>query len=154
MSLVAGCASSRPDASEEEVDPYVGDVRSRGIAAAAGQHVGWAATVDNEEDNRQYAFTEQLLHGQVAGVEVDELPGGGFKVRIRNAGSFMGGTEPLYVVDGMPVLHHDGNGLNWLNIRDVARIEVLKDVGSTAIYGARGANGVVLITTKLGPNNP
>lgn len=149
---LAGCASSKESASDESDarDPYMDDIRSRGIAGAAGANAGWASTLEGEENNRPVTNVEQLLHGQIAGVEVEELVGGGFRVRIRNASSFLGGTEPLYVVDGMSVLHQDGEGLRWLNIRDVARIEVIKDVSSTAIYGARGANGVVLITTKLG----
>jgi TonB-dependent starch-binding outer membrane protein SusC len=148
----AGCAASKESAKDdtEASDPYMDDIRSRGIAGAAGANAGWASTLEGDENSRPAANVEQLLHGQVAGVEVEELVGGGFRVRIRNASSFLGGTEPLYVIDGMSVLHQDGQGLRWLNIQDVARIEVIKDLSSTAIYGARGANGVVLITTKLG----
>jgi len=91
---------------------------------------------------------EEMLRGRVAGVEVLDLPGGGISVRIRGVTSVGLSTEPLYVVDGMPVRAEAGGGLNWLNPRDVQRIEVLKDPGSTAFWGSRGANGVVLITTK------
>ncbi len=89
----------------------------------------------------------------MAGVRVIELPGGGFSVRIRGKSSILASTEPLYVVDGMQILHNRREGLSWINVHDIEKIEVLKDVSATALYGTRGANGVVLITTKRGANN-
>lgn len=89
-----------------------------------------------------------LLDGRFAGVDVRALPGGGMSVRIRGLRSFKNDGEPLYVVDGIPQ-HAGTNGiLRDLDPRLVQSIEVLKDAGSTAAYGARGANGVILITTK------
>jgi TonB-linked SusC/RagA family outer membrane protein len=89
----------------------------------------------------------QALQGRAAGVQVTQTsgaPGGGFKIRIRGANSITGGNEPLYVVDGQFV------DISAVNINDIASMEVLKDASATAIYGTRGANGVVLITTKKG----
>jgi TonB-dependent starch-binding outer membrane protein SusC len=90
---------------------------------------------------------EQALQGRAAGVQVTNLsgqPGEPPTVRIRGAGT-TGNAEPLYIVDGMPV-----GGIDFLNPGDIESIDVLKDAASAAIYGARAANGVVLITTKSG----
>jgi len=90
----------------------------------------------------------QALQGKIAGVDVsinNNAPGAGAKVRVRGLGSINSLLDPLYVVDGVTGI--DGN---TLNPNDIASIEVLKDASSTAIYGARGANGVIMITTKRG----
>lgn len=153
--LTFGCASGKTAVEEDGSgggETYTDRVRSEGIAGAAAQNVGWEDTIEGKEaDDQPFSFTEQLLHGQVAGVEVIEYPGGGFAVRIRGYNSIMGGSDPLYIVDGMPVLHHSPRGLDWLNTRDIKKIEIVKDIDARALYGSRGANGVVLITTKLGP---
>lgn len=91
--------------------------------------------------------TEQALQGKAAGVTVlpnSGSPGAGMKIRIRGAAS-NGDSEPLYIVDGMKT-----GDINFLNPSDIESIEVLKDAASSAIYGTEGANGVVIITTKLG----
>jgi TonB-linked SusC/RagA family outer membrane protein len=91
----------------------------------------------------------QALQGRVAGVDVSQSgskPGAVPKILIRGRRSFNAGNDPLYVVDGIPL----SAGYEDLNPNDVASMEILKDATSTAIYGARGANGVVLITTKRG----
>lgn len=91
----------------------------------------------------------QSLNGRAPGVQVIQnngAPGGGVSVRIRGANSVQGDNDPLYVIDGFPF---SGNPTN-LNNSDIASIEILKDASATAIYGSRGANGVVLITTKNG----
>ena len=106
---------------------------------------------------------EQLIQGQVAGVVVTNSgePGGGIAISIRGTNSILGGTQPLYVVDGVPLdpmTDAEGNGgsgqsqnsLSFINPNDIEKIEVLKDAAATAVYGARGANGVILITTKSG----
>lgn len=106
------------------------------------------------------------LQGRIAGVQVrqnDGAPGGGITIQVRGANSFSTSTQPLYVVDGLPYgggssapdtgLSGTGAGSNPLaniNPNDIESIEVLKDASSTAIYGSRGANGVVIITTKRG----
>ncbi len=90
---------------------------------------------------------EQAMQGRTAGVQVTNMsgqPGEAPTVRIRGAGT-TGNADPLYIVDGMPV-----GGIDFLNPGDIQSIDVLKDAASAAIYGARAANGVVLITTKSG----
>ncbi|PAW94481.1 hypothetical protein CKK33_13675 [Mucilaginibacter sp. MD40] len=95
---------------------------------------------------------EQELAGRIAGVNVSTNsgePGGNTRVRIRGYSSINTSTDPLYVVDG--IIWTEGG--NAINPNDVATIDVLKDASSTAIYGTRGANGVILITTKRGAKN-
>jgi TonB-linked SusC/RagA family outer membrane protein len=92
----------------------------------------------------------QALSGRAAGVQVLQntgAPGGGVSVRIRGTNSIQGSNEPLYVVDGFPI---SGGSPTALNNTDIESIEILKDASATAIYGSRGANGVVIITTKRG----
>lgn len=92
--------------------------------------------------------TAQLLKGRAAGVQVRQNsgePGGGISIRIRGASSISSNNEPLYVIDGFQT-----DLGNQINPNDIESIEILKDAAATAIYGARGANGVVLITTKKG----
>lgn len=130
---------------------------------------GAVSSVDSKEMQGQIMNTiEQGLQGRVSGVNInqsDGSPGGGLNITIRGSNSLIGGTEPLYVVDGFPI---DGqstevkddispgnqpqNKLNFLNPADIESIQILKDASATAIYGSRGANGVVLITTKSGQN--
>lgn len=91
----------------------------------------------------------EALTGASAGVQVFQesgQPGGSFGVRIRGANSIIGGNNPLYVIDGFPITGQ----LDNLNPNDIKSINILKDASATAIYGSRGANGVILITTKQG----
>ena len=91
---------------------------------------------------------DQALQGRAAGVLVlntDGAPGGNTTIRVRGMNSINGGNNALIVIDGL-----QGGNLNSLNPNDIESIEILKDASATAIYGAQGANGVVLITTKLG----
>ena len=97
--------------------------------------------------NARVKRVEELLAGRFPGVHVMPTPSGGFSIRIRGAGS-LSNTEPLYVVDGMPVEVTPGRGLDWLDPADIARIDVLKNPAETSMYGVRGANGVIVITTK------
>jgi len=92
---------------------------------------------------------EQGLQGRIPGVQVTSTtgaPAGGMRIRIRGSNSIQYGNSPLYVIDGFPM----GGSSEFMNPNDVESITVLKDASATAIYGARGANGVVLITTKKG----
>ena len=91
----------------------------------------------------------ESLQGKAAGVAVfnDNKPGASPSIRVRGSGSITASNEPLYVVDGFPLM--DGN-ISDLNPSDIESMEILKDASSTAIYGSRGANGVVMITTKKG----
>lgn len=109
---------------------------------------------------------EKALQGTIAGVNVTQTsgqPGGGLSIRVRGGSSIQGGNEPLYVVDGFPIYNSPNtsgvvsgspvNPLASINPSDIESITVLKDASSTAIYGSRGANGVVIITTKKGKVN-
>jgi len=78
---------------------------------------------------------------------VFRAPNGGVSIRIRGASTFLGSSEPLYIIDGTKVQSGSG-GLLFLDPQEITRIEVLKDIGSTSIYGSEGANGVIIITTK------
>jgi TonB-dependent starch-binding outer membrane protein SusC len=92
----------------------------------------------------------QALQGRAAGVQVSQAsnaPGGGVVVRIRGGNSINAGNEPLYVIDGFPVYNSGGTDFNP---SDIESVEILKDASATSIYGSRGANGVILITTKRG----
>ncbi|HEY9487402.1 MAG TPA: TonB-dependent receptor [Chryseosolibacter sp.] len=94
------------------------------------------------------ARVDQALQGRSSGVYVlntDGSPGGNTMIRIRGLNSINGGNEPLVVIDGL-----QGGNLNSLNPQDIESMEILKDASATAIYGSRGANGVILVTTKLG----
>jgi TonB-dependent SusC/RagA subfamily outer membrane receptor len=113
--------------------------------AAEGREVDAA-----EIDGRPFVRAEELLQGRFPGVRVIQLPGGGIAVRVWPPGTFTGGKDPLYVVDGVPVSTVSGRGLDWLNPGDIASIRVLKDISETSAWGARGGNGVVLITTRRG----
>ncbi|GLB52550.1 SusC/RagA family TonB-linked outer membrane protein [Neptunitalea chrysea] len=113
----------------------------------------------NEEDLNKGLVTspEQLIQGKVAGVTVTSAsgePGSAQNITIRGMGSLRSGSTPLYVVDGF-ALDNTSNGvptnpLNFLNPQDIESIDVLKDASASAIYGARAANGVIVITTKKG----
>jgi TonB-linked SusC/RagA family outer membrane protein len=111
---------------------------------------GAIAKVDGEELKKAADMrVTQALQGKTAGVVITSnsgQPGDQISVRIRGTGT-NGDAEPLYIIDGLPM---SGAGTDFLNANDIASIEVLKDAASCAIYGARGANGVVLITTKTG----
>ncbi|MBI9056930.1 TonB-dependent receptor [Labilibaculum sp. DW002] len=122
-------------------------------------------------EDQPFAGIDQALQGRVAGVTVTQnsgAPGGGVSLRVRGITSLTGNNEPLYVIDGVPLQGNSnndsftfsalggGNGqtkvsaLSSINPSDIESIEVLKDASASAIYGSRGANGVVLITTKSG----
>ena len=111
---------------------------------------GSAAMIDNEKiGQRQTSNVTNALAGQVAGVQTTSStgqPGKDATVRIRGIGSISASNDPLYVVDGVP---YDGE-LSAINTSDIESMTVLKDAASNALYGARGANGVILITTKRG----
>ena len=100
-------------------------------------------------EQRQVSNVTQALSGAVAGVQIQSSngqPGVSATVRVRGVGSINAGTDPLYVVDGIPF---DGD-LSSINTADIESLTVLKDAASTALYGARGANGIIMITTKRG----
>lgn len=115
---------------------------------------GSVASVSTKEiEKKPFTRLENILQGQAAGVQVTQYsgkPGNEMSIRVRGTTSLSAGNEPLYVLDGIPLLSAEG-----INPSDIASVEILKDASASAIYGARAANGVVLITTKMGtPNKP
>ncbi|WP_343307118.1 TonB-dependent receptor [Chitinophaga niabensis] len=119
--------------------------------------------------NQPAVSVDQLLQGRAAGVDVSQAsgaPGGRLNIRIRGASSLNAGNEPLFVIDDVPVYNSSKdpsgtsygtftatNALASLNPNDIESIQVLKDASATAIYGSRGSNGVIIITTKRGSGN-
>lgn len=110
---------------------------------------GALASVSSKDfDKQPITRVDQALQGRAAGVQVNQTsgaPGSGYKIRIRGSNSISGNNNPLYLVDGIAV-----SSINAINSNDIKTMEILKDASATAIYGSRGANGVVLITTKNG----
>lgn len=145
--LTAACGANPPaqgpfpDA--DRVDVGYGTQEARDITGAVSSLSGERLRA------HRASRVEEMFQGRMAGVIVNRLPGGGFSVRIRGASNVVGGGEPLFVIDGVP-LHslRPGHELDGINPADVERIDVLKDAGSAAIYGSRAANGVILITTR------
>jgi len=111
---------------------------------------GTAAKVSAEKiESKSVSNISQALQGEVAGVQVianNGQPGSSAQIRIRGIGSINGSRDPLYVVDGVPLQ----GDINSINPSDIESTTILKDASATAIYGSRGANGVVIITTKKG----
>ncbi|GAB4021944.1 carboxypeptidase regulatory-like domain-containing protein [Spirosoma koreense] len=114
-----------------------------------GLHSGADATLTFDEKSPRFTNLYEMMRGRVAGVSVTQAPlTGNYKVVIRGNGSLMGGTQPLYMVDGMYVKDDDGTALLAFNPGDIDRIEFLKNAGNTGIYGVRGGNGVIAFYTK------
>jgi len=101
----------------------------------------------NESAREHSTSLSQLLQGRLAGVSVTPSPDGGIIVRMGGPTSFYSNQSPLFVVDGVPI-EGSNSTLSWLNPADVEAVQALKDPSQTAIYGVRGANGVILIKTK------
>ena len=142
---------------EESVVVGYGTMQRRDITSSI------ATYKPSEEGDRDFLSPDAMLQGRVAGVNIaaaSGTPGGKSRVSIRGIGSLTAGNEPLYVVDGVPMSNTSGDaggyggeslsGLTDINPADIESIQVLKDAASAAIYGSRGTNGVILITTKKG----
>lgn len=124
---------------DETVVVGYGTQRKKDLSGAIAQVKG---DVINEYSTLSVA---NALQGRVAGVEISQLngqPGAGMQVRIRGANSIKGSNDPLWIIDGFP------GDINMINTSDIESVEILKDASATAIYGSRGANGVVIVTTK------
>jgi TonB-dependent starch-binding outer membrane protein SusC len=137
-------------------------------AVKAKDATGAVAAISADDFNGGLiASPEQLIQGKTAGVQITSTsgaPGAGVNLRIRGTSSIRSNNNPLFVVDGVPLAggvtpssadvgfgtNQDSNPLNFLNPSDIESMSILKDASATAIYGSRGANGVVLITTKGG----
>jgi TonB-linked SusC/RagA family outer membrane protein len=123
----------------------------------------------SEIQNQPASNIETLLQGRASGVQISQgsgAPGGGLNIRIRGGSSINAGNEPLYVIDGVPVYNNNKdpsgssytsytptNALTSIDPNDIESIQILKDASATAIYGSRGSNGVIIITTKRGRGN-
>lgn len=161
MSVEVSLVSTSAGLNEVVVVGY-GTARRRDLTGAV-------ASIKEKDFNKGVMTSpDQLIQGKAAGVLVlsnTGQPGGSNTVRIRGNSSIRSGNQPLFVVDGVPLpgtsarpgtagagdySNDGGNPLNFINPSDIANIEILKDASATAIYGSRGANGVVLITTKRG----
>ena len=129
-----------------------------GYGAVDKDDLTGVVTKVDEKDFIQGSITspEKLLNGKVAGLQISNSgePGGGSRIRLRGSTSLTAESSPLIVVDGVPLdsrgFQSTRNPLNFINSTDVESMTVLKDASATAIYGSRGANGVILITTKSG----
>lgn len=124
---------------------------------------GAVSSVSKSNLQQPVSSFDQALKGSAPGVQVTQTsgePGGGVSIRIRGGSSIQGGNEPLYVIDGFPVYNSTvtagtlsgtpTNPLSSINPADIESVDILKDASATAIYGSRGANGVVIVTTKKG----
>lgn len=145
VALAIGCGGSgprpysRPAPNEVSVG-YSTTSRTDVVSAISSLEVDEARDVG-------YSRIEDMLEGRVPGLRVLRSAHGGATLQIRGVGSFT--SEPLLVIDGVQM--HPGNigsALAALHVRDVARVDVLKDASSAAIYGIRGGNGVIIITTR------
>jgi TonB-linked SusC/RagA family outer membrane protein len=130
---------------DEVVSIGYGTVRKRDLTGAV------SSVTEKQLQDIPLNSAAQALSGRLAGVQVtaaEGSPDASVRIRIRGGGSITQDNSPLYVIDGVQV----ENGISTISPQDIESIDVLKDAASTAIYGARGANGVVLITTKSGRN--
>jgi TonB-dependent SusC/RagA subfamily outer membrane receptor len=136
VGLTAGCIGNTRPPVNDMPDPSP----TRALA-------GSTVTSDDLDQNPTQSI-ERALQGHVAGVIITQNAEGGISVRIRGQTTINGNTEPLFVIDGLPIQAGPGGALVGINPHDIASIEVLKDAASLAFYGVRGANGVILIKTK------
>jgi TonB-dependent SusC/RagA subfamily outer membrane receptor len=132
IALVAGCAhgGGAPGATATPPAPAGNTITADNIRPAPGDPI------------------EKVLEGRVSGVVVTRGADGGVAVQIRGQGSFYGGNAPLYVLDGMAITPGPGGSLSGVNPYDIESIKVLKNPADIAMYGSRGANGVIIIKTK------
>jgi len=147
-SVSAACGASRAGLPAPALDPD-DEVRVGYDTQSRENLTGSVGSLTAEDiAGQKVTRIEEMIEGRFAGVQVVRGRGGGISLRIRGQSTLMGSSEPLYVIDGMPIHSSPGTALLGVNPSDIARIDILKDAGATAIYGSRGANGVVLITTK------
>lgn len=136
VGFITGCAHSGRSSQAETED--VPEEREHRRSTVTGEDI----------ERTPGASIEEILRGRIAGVTVTRTADGGIAVLIRGATSLRGGNEPLYVIDGLPIQPGPGGSLAGINPHDIESIEVLKDAARLTMYGARGANGVIVIKTK------
>ncbi|MDB9874550.1 SusC/RagA family TonB-linked outer membrane protein, partial [Flavobacteriaceae bacterium] len=135
----------KPDNALEEIV-----IQAFRTTSKATSNIAATTVTSTTIESRPNASFVQTLQGQVAGLNIttgNGQPGGNSVINLRGVSSLNGNTEPLFIIDGVPV---DEDNFRSLNPNDIASLSVLKDAGATAIYGNRGANGVVIIDTKVG----
>ncbi|MCC8113052.1 MAG: TonB-dependent receptor plug domain-containing protein [Bacteroidales bacterium] len=123
-----------------------------GVSMKKSDLTGSVAQIDGDAlRERPVTTVNEALQGRVAGVSISaaQKPSDDGSIKIRGTNTYNSGSDPIYVVDGM-VMSNDYSFFNSINVNDIESIQVLKDASATALYGSRGANGVVLITTKKG----
>lgn len=145
--LLAGCAANR--GGPEAATPTPDSVDVGYGAVGADQLVGSVGTVKGDDERAPRVRSLEEMLSRLPGVMVRRTEGGTLSVRVRGgSGSFKAEQDPLFVVDGVPL--PSPSALDTLNPYDIASISVLTAAGETAIYGARGGNGVIVIKTKSG----
>ena len=122
--------------------------QGRGEDVAPASAVPHSVMTSEEIDRTPGRSIAQLIMERFPGVTVTETPDGGLSIRIRGVSSFMASNQPLCMVDDVPVDLEHGSNLRAINPHDIASIEVIQDPAGMALYGVRGANGVVVIRTK------
>jgi TonB-dependent SusC/RagA subfamily outer membrane receptor len=147
--LSSACARSGAHTGDQAPDPADSASAPDGVRRPRSETTGAVSVILQEElEHLHGGRIEELIAGRVPGLEVIATPGG-YTFRIRGVASFNGNDEPLCVIDGVPVRAGGISGaLAMLVPQDIARIEVLKDASAAGLYGVRGANGVIVITTK------
>jgi TonB-dependent starch-binding outer membrane protein SusC len=145
VAVAAGCATG---GANHTASPDRGMVQTGYGSVKSEDVTGSVSSLNAEELGRmRYAHMAEMLEGRVPGLVVTRQAGGGFSLRIRGTSSLTGNNEPLIVIDGMPLNPFGGSrALASISPRDVERIDVLKG-SETTLYGSRGANGVIVITT-------
>jgi TonB-dependent SusC/RagA subfamily outer membrane receptor len=141
-SLASGCASSKGPLPDVPAPP-----------SGAPSHPLPATTISGEDLDRAGSDPiEKALEAKVPGVKITRTADGTLSVRIRGTTSINSNSEPLFVIDGLPIQAGPGGALVGINPHDIESIEVLKDAASLSYYGMRAANGVILIKTKHSSN--
>jgi len=142
IGLLAGCAHPRSGSPRQVADTTRRDSTFGGAPRRE---------VVTGDEIRKDQPIEEALAGRFPGVEVNRTSDGGIAVRIHGGSSLMGTNEPLYVIDGVEIAAGPNGALSGINPYDIESIEVLKDATSTAMYGSRGSNGVIIIKMKKPP---
>jgi TonB-dependent SusC/RagA subfamily outer membrane receptor len=145
--FLAACATTPPPEADPDIDPEGLELLMGAIEEAKGVQPPNTVRPGDLAGGQARSFSELL--SRIPGVRVVENPDRGMQVRVRGISSITGGQEPLFILDGM-VVQFDGQDIDGLDTRSIESITVLKNAGETAVYGSRGANGVIVIRTKGG----
>jgi TonB-dependent SusC/RagA subfamily outer membrane receptor len=141
---MAGCRPQPGVPSRPEPEKVSDGYGERPREQAGGVQTATLSASDIARSSR----VEELLEAKFPSLHVRRTGDGNYSVTVRSANSFLASEEVLFVIDGTPHESGRGRGLGWLNPADVVRIDLLKNPSETALYGVRGANGVIVITTR------